>query len=155
MFLEVYDFLFSNFIFFWLIVSIFFLLLEMGSPGLFFFLSFFFGAIASAACAGFTDSMVLQSVVFLIGSVLSFLVLHFWVKKCFSKSNHHEQTNASALRGKHAKVLKTIPANIGVGVVKVGGDTWSARSVDQQEILVGVIVEIVEVKGSCLVVRGL
>ena len=72
-----------------------------------------------------------------------------------SKEKHHEHTNVNALRGKHAKVLKTIPAHIGVGVVKVGGDTWSARSVDQKEILAGVIVEIIEIKGSCLVVKSL
>jgi membrane protein implicated in regulation of membrane protease activity len=155
MFLGVYDLIFSNFLYFWLIVAIFFLLLEMGSPGLFFFLSFFFGALMAAGCTMLTDSTVLQSIIFLSGSVLSFLILHFLVKKRFSREKHHEHTNVNALKGKHAKVLKTIPAHIGVGVVKIGGDTWSARSVDQKEILVGAIVEIVEVKGSCLIVRSL
>jgi len=153
MFSGVYDFIFSNFLYFWLIVSIFFLLLEMGSPGLFFFLSFFFGALMAAGSTIFTDSTVLQSIIFLTGSAVSFLILHFWVKKRFSKEKHHEHTNANALRGKYATVIKTIPAHIGVGAVKIGGDTWSARSIDQQEILAGIIVEIVEIKGSHLIVR--
>lgn len=151
---EVYDFLVSNYLFFWLIVSIFFLLLEMGSPGLFFFLSFFFGALMAAGSTFFVDSTVWQSVVFLIGSALSFLVLHFWVKKRFSKEKHHEHTNVSALKGKRATVLKTIQAH-GVGSVKVGGEIWSAKSLDHQEIAVGVLVEVIDIKGVHLIVKGL
>ena len=33
----------NDILFFWLVIALFFLLFEMGSPGLFFFLSFFFG----------------------------------------------------------------------------------------------------------------
>lgn len=154
MFSGVYDLIFSKFLYFWLITAIFFLLFEIGSPGLFFFLSFFFGAIIAAGSTVFTDSVILQGIIFLFGSVLSFLVLHFWVKKRFSKEKRHEHTNVSALKGKHAIVIKLVPDNINsFGSVKVGGEIWSARSIDLKEILVGSTVEIVEIKGASLIVR--
>ena len=154
MFSGVYDLILSNFLYFWLIIAILFLLFEMGSPGLFFFLAFFFGAIIAAGSTIFTDSVILQGIIFLSGSVLSFLVLHFWVKKRFSREKHHEHTNVSALKGKRAIVIKISPADISnFGSVKVGGEIWSARSIESKEILVGDTVEIIEIKGASLIVR--
>lgn len=152
MLMEFYSLLMSNFLFFWLVIAIFFLLLEMGSPGLFFFLSFFFGAIFAAGSTMLTDSQVLQSLVFLLGSIFSFLVLHFWVKRRFLKSKNIENTNFYALIGKQAKVIKTI-LPLEVGAVKVSGEIWSAKSLDGSVVLQGSNVEIIEIKGVTLIVK--
>jgi len=152
MFVEVYDWLTANLLFFWLVVAVFFLLMEMGSPGLFFFLSFFFGALMCAFSALFTNSIVTQSIIFLVGSFVSFVVLHFWVKKKAHKSKEHELTNIYALKGKRAKVLKSIvpPES---GKVKVYAEVWSARSIGHEPIEEGQYVEIIDVKGSHLIVK--
>jgi len=152
MFLEVYEWLGNNLLFFWLIVAIFFLVLEMGSPGLFFFLAFFFGALITAASTFITSSVVAQSIIFLLGSIGAFLILHFWVRKSVLKPQEYELTNIYALKGKRAKVLKKItPPD--AGKVKVYGEVWSARSVSDQEIDKDEYVHIVAVKGSHLIVK--
>jgi len=152
MFEEMYEWLVKNLLFFWLVVALFFLILEMGSPGLFFFLSFFFGALICAASTFVTESLVTQSVIFLLGSMVSFLTLHFWVRKRVLKDKEGELTNIYALRNKRAKVLKKItPPD--AGKVKVYGEIWSARSVSDHEIEQDEYVEIVDVKGSHLIVK--
>lgn len=152
MFMQVYDWLSSNLLFLWLVVAMFFLILEMGSPGLFFFLAFFFGAIISASSAFVTSSMLVQSVIFLIGSIASFMVLHFWVKRKILKPEEHELSNIYALKTKRAKVLKRITPDQS-GTVKVGGEIWSARSQHQEVIEEGEHVSIVSVKGAHLIVK--
>lgn len=152
MIIEFYEFLFSNYIYFWLIIAVFFLLLEMGSPGLFFFLSFFFGAIFAAFSTMVTESIVFQAIFFLSSSIISFLIMNFWVKKHFLGSKSYEQTNVYAIVGKKVKVIKTIfPQE--PGAVKVDGEIWSAKAVDDKVIQIGQTVEIVEIKGVHVIVR--
>jgi len=145
------DWLMENLLFIWLLIAMFFLLLEMGVPGLFFFLSFFFGALITAFSTFFTDSLAAQAVIFLIASGISFLVLHFWVKKKIGIARKESATNIYALEGKRAKVIKPI-LPVGVGQVKIFGEIWSARSHTGEAISENEIVEIVNVKGSHLVV---
>ena len=153
MFVEVYEWLGKNMLFFWLLVAMLFLFLEMGSPGLFFFLSFFFGALICAGSTFITVSFVAQSVIFLLGSIVSFVILHFWVKRKL-KTKESEQTNIYALKGKRAKVLKKISPPDS-GKVKVYGEVWSARSLSEEVIDQGEYVEIVDVRGSHLYVKRL
>jgi membrane protein implicated in regulation of membrane protease activity len=139
-------------IFFWFGVSLFFLLLEMGSPGLFFFLSFFLGALVSGCVALIvTPSLIIQGVVFLGSSLAAFFVLHYWVKKGVRETAVHK-TNIFTLQGKHGLIIKEIRADE-VGLVKVGGETWSARSVHNQPIKIGTKVTVVQVRGAHLIVR--
>ncbi|MFC1842606.1 NfeD family protein [Candidatus Dependentiae bacterium] len=152
MFVEVFDWMISNLVFFWLVIAILFLVLEMGSPGLFFFLSFFFGALIAAGSTFFTDSIIAQSFIFLAASFVSFLIMHFWVKKKVLKAKEHELTNIYALKGKRAKVLKDImPPE--AGKVKVYGEIWSARTFGKEVLKQGEYVDIAAIKGSHLIVK--
>jgi len=152
MFDIVFRWLMANLVFFWLVIAILFLMMEMGSPGLFFFLSFSLGALICAISAFFTNSLVVQSVVFLIATGISFLFLHFWVKRKILKPGKHDATNVYALKGKRAKVLKRIEPGE-VGKVKVYGEVWSARTLNKEVIEEGEKVEIVGVKGAHLIVE--
>jgi len=145
------DWLMENLLFIWLIIAMFFLLLEMGAPGLFFFLAFFFGALITAVSTFFIGSLAAQAVIFLVGSGVSFLILHFWVRRKIKATRKESATNIYALEGKRAKVIKPI-LPVGVGQVKVFGEIWSARSHTGEAIAEGEVVEIVNVKGSHLVV---
>ena len=151
MFVEVYQWVGKNMVFFWLLVAMLFLFLEMGSPGLFFFVSFFFGALICAGSTFITSSLIAQSIIFLLGSIVSFLILHFWVRRKL-KSKESERTNIYALTGKQAKVLKKISPPDS-GKVKVYGEIWSARSLSDEVIEQDEYVEIVDVRGSHLYVK--
>ena len=150
---DIIDWILENMFFFWLIIAVFFLILEMGSPGLFFFLSFFFGAISCAIATFFTTSLVVQSIIFIVGTFLSFIILQFLVKKNLFKGSKHDVTNVYALRGKKGRVLKCIEPE-GVGLVKVLGQVWSARIHDNEPaIKKGALVIVLDIKGAHLVVR--
>lgn len=94
---------------------------------------------------------MLQSLIFLAGSVLALVLLKRFVQKHehASKKTH---TNIYALQGKLAVVTTTIEPNK-FGQVKIGGELWAARAHDNNAIEVGVQVEIVSVGGAHVVVK--
>ncbi len=138
-------------LFFWLATAFLFLILEMANPGLFFFLSFFFGALAASMSAVWLDSGMLQSLVFLAGTGVALAVLKLWLKKGGQKPHYHK-TNAEALFGKKGLVIKQITPTQ-TGQVTVGGEIWSARAKNNSTINVGVSIEVIQVGGSHLVVK--
>jgi len=148
----VINWLLTNQIIAWLLVAFFCLLFEMGSPGLFFFLSFFFGALMAAAATFVTTSWLTQSVVFTAGTACSFLLLHYWVKRRSKLFDTHTHTNIYAMRNKKGRVTKEVGPNK-MGRVKIEGETWSARPLKGQIIEVGKMVEVVQVKGAHVVVQ--
>jgi membrane protein implicated in regulation of membrane protease activity len=138
-------------IFFWLIIGLFFLVLELGNVGLFFFLSFFFGATAAALVSLCTDSLSFQSSIFLGASVCAFWVLKYWLKK--EQKNIH-RTNIYALQGKKALVLQDVSLDA-PGAVKVGGEIWSAKPLEKNVCVAGSWVTVVRVEGAHLIVSSL
>src|SRR4029078_11802832 len=137
----------NNNVSFWFLASLFFLLLEMGSPGLFYFLSFFFGSLAAGVVSFVYDSWMVQGALFFAVSAFSFLILKTWVKK---HSRHARKTNVQALVGKRGTVTKIIAPPQPVQV-QVGGETWSARST-LGIIKEGAVVEVLSTTGAYLVV---
>ncbi len=136
----------------WLLVALFCLFFEMGSPGLFFFLSFFFGAIIAAVSTVLFKTWLLQSTVFVIGTCFSFIMLRQWVKRGSKTVDTHAQTNMYAMRSKRGMVLKKITAEK-MGKVKVEGEIWSARSLKGETIEQGVMVVVVRIKGAHVIVE--
>jgi membrane protein implicated in regulation of membrane protease activity len=63
------------------------------------------------------------------------------------------RTGSAALIGKRAIVLERIANNEGIGCVKIDGEVWTARSLDDdQEIEKGTRVEVVEIRGATALV---
>ena len=58
-----------------------------------------------------------------------------------------------SLIGKRAKVTKTIDNIQAHGQVKVNGMEWAARSTDDEVILSGTVVTIIEISGVKLIVK--
>lgn len=139
---------------FWLIVAFFFLIMEMGSPGLFFFLAFFFGGLAAAAAAFFSLSIIVQAAFFLCGTGLALSILHYWVVPRLGKDRPHERTNMYALKGKQGFVLKNMSVEH-PGLVRVNGEIWAARVVRDEHLVKGDLVEVVDVRGAHVVVKKL
>jgi len=110
----------------WLAIMLATLLLEMGHPGLFFFLSFACGSGAAALTAYLEWSLTSQIILFLLVTVLNIVFL----KKIAHKLHHPEtRTNMQALIGNHALVIKTITPMV-PGQVKINGEIWTARSIN-------------------------
>ena len=138
--------------FIWLVIALCALILEMGSPGLLFFVSFAFGALISALASLWFDSLVIQCSAFLGGTLVALMMLRYWVVLHGKKMQPHTRTNVYALRGKHGVVLVSISSEK-PGTVKIGGEVWAARSVSRERIEQGEEVEVIDVRGAHVVVE--
>ena len=135
----------------WLITALLFLIFEIGSPGLFYFLSFAFGAALSGVSSIYVDSVIVQSLIFLAGSIVALGVLQWFVQK-HEQPSKKSHTNIYALQGKKGVVLVAVEPNK-LGQIKVGGEQWAARAHGDEVIEVGTEIEIVCVGGAHVVVK--
>lgn len=140
----------NDLFFYWIIVAFLFLIFEIGHPGLFFFLSFSLGAVAAALVSLASNSATLQSSIFLGGTVVALIILRTWVAKQGAVPRTSHRTNIDALQGKRGIATSLINPLI-IGSVKIGGEVWSAKSVD--EIEKGDVVEVVSIHGAHVVVK--
>jgi membrane protein implicated in regulation of membrane protease activity len=63
------------------------------------------------------------------------------------------RSGAAALVGRDAVVLERIANREGVGCVKIGGEVWTARSYDDDEVMSpGEQVQVVEIRGATALV---
>src|ERR1700722_9201500 len=106
---------------FWLIIAFFFLIMEMGSPGLFFFIAFFCGGLIAASVSMLTSSVIIQTICFLSGTGVASLFLRYCVVPRIGKDRHHERTNVYALKGKQGFVVKNISFEY-PGLVRINGE---------------------------------
>jgi len=98
----------------------------------------------------FTDNLIIQTSVFVVSSGLLIFLTKPFVNKYITKKTI--PTNTNSLIGKRGKVAKDITQNNEIGLVKVGGETWSAISENEVEIKHGTEVEIKGVQGVKLIV---
>lgn len=140
-------------VFYWLCAAVFFLFFELINPGYFFFLSFSCGALAGACAAWLGCAFVPQTVIALVGTMLTFVGLRWWLRqqvKCFSSKEH--KSNTDALEGKIGLVIKEVKPRE-FGQVKIGGQIWSCRGVDDETIHVNEEVRILGVKGAHVIIQ--
>lgn len=110
------------------------------------------GAFAAAGSAAFTDSVVIQVLVFAVVSVLSL----FGVRPLLRKRLHHwaddgTPLSVAAIEGAVGLVLERVDTDH--GLVRIQGETWTARSYDATQVMEpGERVKVVEVKGATALV---
>ena len=146
----------NQFIFIWLVFALTFVLFEIAHPGLFLCLSFAVGACAAALVSYFDYSFVVQCSVALCGTMVGFLLLYAWLRMTGDAGSAQgaHPSGVQALPGKRAVVIKTIHPDQ-FGQVKINGEIWSARSVHNQHIVLGTLVEVVYQRGAHVVVKEL
>lgn len=135
--------------FFWLIMAFLLLMVELGHPGLFLFVSFFIGALGAAGMAFIGHSFVMQVGCFLGGSVVAFTLLQSWIAK---DQKHGYRSNVYALAGKEGIVIAEIGATT-CGQVTIEGQRWRAQSYDGSVIVRETKVRILEVCGTRVIVK--
>ena len=118
-------------------------------------LGFFLGPIALAAAlaalvalAG--GSLAAQWIVFVAASIATLLVLRPIARR-HMRTPARIRTGTAALVGRRAMVLERV--DIHGGQVKIGGEVWSARTYDEDEVIEpGTRVEVMEIDGATALV---
>ncbi|MFI6940631.1 NfeD family protein [Streptomyces sp. NPDC050418] len=108
------------------------------------------GAVAAAVTAGLGGDVVLQVIVFAAVSVALIAVVRPIAAR-HKAQRPQLATGVEALKGKQAVVLERVDAR--GGRIKLGGEIWSARSLDAtQSYEVGRQVDVVDIDGATAVV---
>ena len=104
------------------------------------------------AAAAFRLPIALQVVLFFAVSVILLYFTRPIAVKYFNKDRI--KTNAESLVGRQAIVISEIDNLQGIGQVTVGGQEWSARSVeDDVKLPVGTVVDVMAINGVKLMVK--
>ncbi|MFA5525140.1 MAG: NfeD family protein [Tissierellales bacterium] len=134
----------------WLIAAIAFGFIEAITLGVA-TIWFAIGALIAWLFSLFNTPLWAQILVFLVSSSV---LLYFTrpIAQKFLKIGH-TKTNTEILKGKTGLVIKTIDNIQGTGQVKVGGQIWSAKTLDDDIISEDSIIEILDIQGVKLVVK--
>jgi len=136
----------------WLIAAGVFLILEIFTMGfLVFWLSL--GCLLAMLVSFVTDSIIIQTTVFVLSSGILIFATKPFVKKFTEKDN--AKTNVYSLSGKKAIVTEDIDWKTGTGQIKIEGQVWSAKTEEQVNISKGTEVEIIKIEGVKAFVKPL
>ena len=114
------------------------------------FASLAFSALLAAGANALGFGVAIQGVVFGVGAVSSLMFLRPIALRHLKKKPADHATNVEALIGAPAVTLSAVTEL--EGLVKLSGDTWSARS-NKGEIESGARVEVVAIEGATAVVK--
>ena len=114
------------------------------------FASLAFSALLAAVANALGFGVVVQGVVFGVGAIGSLMFLRPIALRHLKKKPADHATNIEALIGAPAMTLSAITEHD--GLVKLSGETWSARS-NTGEIEFGSQVEVVAIEGATAVVK--
>lgn len=135
----------------WLVLLVLCIVVELATMGLT-TVWFAGGALVAAVAAGCHAPLWLQIALFLAVSLLLLFFTRPVAMKYFNKDRI--KTNAESLVGKQAVVISEIDNLEGVGQVTIGGQEWSARSIDdRKKMAVGAVVYVRAINGVKLMVE--
>jgi membrane protein implicated in regulation of membrane protease activity len=124
---------------------------EMLTSG-FFLAPFALGAGLAAIVEGAGAGELVAWIVFVLASLLSLAVVRP-IARSHMQTPPHIRTGSAALVGTDAIVLERIANAEGVGCVKIGGEVWTARAYDEDQIIeTGTRVQVVQIKGATALV---
>ena len=135
----------------WLVLLILFIGIEAATLGLT-TIWFAGGALVCIVAAAFQAPVFVQVILFFVVSLLLLYFTRPVAVKYFNKDR--VRTNVESLVGRQGIVISEIDNLQGIGQITVGGQEWSARSVDDgTAIPVGAVVDIMAISGVKLIVR--
>ena len=137
----------------WLVTAGIFLIIEIITTG---FLVFWFsvGAIIAMILSFFVNSVIVQATVFLISSTFLLFATKPLVNKILPKESF-VKTNSFSIEGKIGKVITDIEPIEGKGQIKIGGETWSAKSFDESYISKDTEIIVEKIEGVKAIVKPL
>ena len=134
----------------WLIAAVLLGIGELVTPGLFFLGPVALAAVGAAITAGIGGGIILQLIVFIAVSLASLAFL-----RPIARRHIHmpalTRTGTAALVGTKALVLQRVDVN--GGLVRIGGEDWSARAFfEGQTLEPGARVEVAKIEGATALV---
>lgn len=136
----------------WLAATLVFAVGEMASAGTFFLAPFAVGAAVAAVLAFAGVDLAVEWLAFLVVSVAVFAALRPLARR-LDAQEPDRGIGSKRLIGQTATVLEVIPAgNQELGLVRVHREEWRAESIDGTSFEAGSIVQVLEQRGTRLVV---
>lgn len=137
----------------WLILAGIFLIIEIITLG---FLVFWFaiGALIAMIVSLFIDNVLIQSIIFLISSVILLFLTKPLINKLLPKDSF-KKTNSYSIEGQVGKVTIDIEPVEGKGQIKINGETWSAKSSDNSFIAKDTEIVVDKIEGVKAIVKPL
>ncbi len=115
------------------------------------FLMLSVGALAALVATFVGAGLVLQVVVFAVVSLLMILLVRPVAVRHLRKGPADQLNNIDRLVGAAALALEPVTAHS--GTVKIGGDTWTARSADGAALPAGTRLSVARIDGATAVVE--
>ncbi len=134
----------------WAIAAVLLAVGEIFTPGLFFLGPVALAAVAAAVAALAGAALWLQAVVFALGSFASLGLLRP-IARAHLAMPRAIRTGTAALEGAHAVVVQRVDER--GGLVRIGGEEWSARPYVADEVFEpGSQVEVARIEGATALV---
>src|SRR4051794_31551685 len=128
----------------WAVLAVALALGELATPGLFFLGPVAVGAVVAGVVSLLGVAAWLQVLVFLVTAVASVGVLRP-IARAHLSMPAATRTGTAALVGARALVLQRVDAHS--GLVRIGGEEWTARAyIDDQVLEPGMSVEVVKIE---------
>jgi membrane protein implicated in regulation of membrane protease activity len=135
----------------WLIAAVVFGVGEIATLG-FFLAPFAGGALVAALLTAVGAGALLGWAVFLVVSVTLLAGLRP-IARSHRRQAPRLRTGTAALVGRTGMVVERIANDEGVGCVRIDGEVWTARSLDDDDVIeAGKRVQVVEIKGATALV---
>jgi membrane protein implicated in regulation of membrane protease activity len=135
----------------WLIAAVIFAIGEIVSMGLF-LAPFAGGAAVAAVLSAIGAGAIIEWAAFLVVSVILLAALRPIARE-HQRTRGRVKTGTAALVGQTATVVERIANAEGVGCVKLGGEIWTARAYDDDEVIEpGTRVHVLEIRGATALV---
>lgn len=114
-------------------------------------LMFAAGALAAAGAAALDTSIVTQGIVFGVVSGLALAVVRPLARRHIGRGSAPEAIGVEAIAGSSGLVVERVDADS--GLVKIEGDTWTARAYDATQVIEpGERIQVVEIRGATAMV---
>ncbi len=135
----------------WIIAAAVFAVGEMASPGSFFLAPFAVGALVAAVLSFAGVDVAISWVVFIVVSIATLAALRPLARRLDRDALDHG-VGARRLVGMRATVLRDIPGDAELGMVRIDREEWRAQSTDGSPIAAGTTVRVAEVQGTRVMV---
>ena len=135
----------------WLIAAVIFGVGEIATLG-FFLAPFAIGALVAALVAGIGAGTLISLVVFLLVSGVTLGALRP-IARSHKRMPPQLRTGTAALVGRTGMVTERISNDDGTGTMKLEGESWTARSYDEDAVIeAGRRVQVMEIRGATALV---
>jgi membrane protein implicated in regulation of membrane protease activity len=135
----------------WLVLFLVLAAVEMMTLDLF-FIMLSVGALAALVSSFLGAAFFLQIVIFCVVALLMIVLVRPVAMRHLRNGPREQRTNIDRLIGEAALTLE--PVTDHSGMVKIGGDTWSARTADGAAIPAGRRVSVARIDGATAVVTS-